>query len=45
MPHKPVSINRDPTEDIYQVLSHFKKVQTEIEASSTHPPLKKLVTQ
>jgi hypothetical protein len=45
MPRNPVSIKRDPSEDIYQVLSHFNKVQTEIEASSTHPPLKKPVTQ
>ena len=47
MPRDPAAIHQEssPSQDIYQVLSHLNKVQTEIEASATHPPLKKQITQ
>lgn len=47
MPRDPATIHQEssPSQDIYQVLSHLNKVQTEIEASATHPPLKKQITQ
>lgn len=40
-----MSSHRDPSHDIHQLLFHLNKVQTEIEASSTHPQLKKQATQ